>query len=574
MENFSSQQIKKIGHLSLRFGFKAGLFCIVLGSDLSAANSAINEQANSTAHSIAGSKDHQDQISQRSGVDMGSSKELLLALEGMFGEFQKDFRISSVGNSEPEVKIEIQFSSQLPSDQLSSLTPMFNEEGEFEVLLRMDHRYSKNSVFLLEELARLKGIFNFGINWKVDQDGQVLPLDEFMGLGIHQSSIGLSWAELWQSESKGSQLAAREMGDLELRLLRYSRYALRSFRLFKKLSEQQLIRDVGSLAAWHKIKISNGGDLATVWTQYYDGREKQLIDNSKGLAKRVRLELSHKKNLLAADAEKAINDRQNAPFNNDVEFLYSMVASNDREGVARLLETFMPWQMMEPFEFGIWKEWVSAIRSPNRENSILLFRGVDSKNKLETAGKEKDALGFESHSFYSNFLGHGRGSLVERIQSYKNMREAIGLFRDQSITRVIPKISTIMRNHASNAHRSPFISFTLDPKVAASFVTEGGGFLVARIDTRRTLPNIMSALKHEFEVFVPLIVFPDEVVSYNLEGSSVPLSLLVSQYSSSETNLNQVILHKAAFQVFHNAQNHITSRPQSCRAVLSHLGSQ
>jgi hypothetical protein len=77
----------------------------------------------------------------------------------------------------------------------------------------------------------------------------------------------------------------------------------------------------------------------------------------------------------------------------------------------------------------------------------------------------------------------------------------------------------MMSLHATTASRSPMLSFTLNPGTAHAFTEAGGGSLMIQIDSRRALPNL-HGLSSEYEVLVPLIVFPDEIV--HLERSKLP----------------------------------------------------
>ncbi|WP_220128752.1 hypothetical protein [Bdellovibrio sp. KM01] len=198
--------------------------------------------------------------------------------------------------------------------------------------------------------------------------------------------------------------------------------------------------------------------------------------------------------------------------------LNDLVLKNDRAGVANMLEAYLPWSVMEPFEANVWKSWLQAIRSPDLTNAVVAVRGVD----YETDKVQRMTLpdGSERLGFFSTVLTKNQGSYTRRLRSLTTNRQQADA-DDAAPTKLL---TNQYWNHSGDPRASSFISFSLDPQVVAGFVgapkfrknkiEAGGGILAVRIDSRRLFPNMSSGLAGEVEYLAPLIIFPDEVVSY------------------------------------------------------------
>lgn len=205
--------------------------------------------------------------------------------------------------------------------------------------------------------------------------------------------------------------------------------------------------------------------------------------------------------------------------------LNDLVLRNDRQGVARMIEAYLPWPLMEPAETLLWRQWLEAIENPDRERVTLGLRGVDTKTdfiqRLQTPEGERIA-------FLSTLLTQNQGSYTRRLRSLATRRLTNGVSGTPSHPPQV-RISQMMHAHSLNPVASAFQSFTVDPMVAYRFVGHGipsvdekgqesfrsrGGLLAVAIDSRRMMPNIFSGHVGELELLAPLIVFPDEVVLY------------------------------------------------------------
>lgn len=202
--------------------------------------------------------------------------------------------------------------------------------------------------------------------------------------------------------------------------------------------------------------------------------------------------------------------------------LGEMILNNDRAGVAKYLEKILPWELMQKSEENSWKLWLEAIKHPDPHNSHVLFRGMSAR---EVGLKKETELGAQ-RAFFSPMLNRQLDQLEEKIRGIVEKREEFG-DRERAMIREndpewVVRISDMMKSH-SEADRtlSPFVSTTPDLWLAESFVSGGprfegqaGKLLAIRVDKRRAVANFSTGYSKEFEVLVPLFVFPDEVLSY------------------------------------------------------------
>jgi hypothetical protein len=213
------------------------------------------------------------------------------------------------------------------------------------------------------------------------------------------------------------------------------------------------------------------------------------------------------------------------------EKLDDMIMNNDRRGVRQLLEAYLPWARMEPVEANTWKTWLEVIEYPDLNKATVAFRGVSyDTDKIQ---RRRTAQG-ELFGFMSTVLTKNQGSYTRRLRSLTTNREKngdIGLKFNKTNTPSV-KIADQMISHSQNPVASNFLSFTYNPTITRIFMkanilkmikgvtvsTPRGGILVAKIDSRRMIPNLLSIYDHELELLTPLMVFPDEVIAYH-EGS-------------------------------------------------------
>lgn len=199
------------------------------------------------------------------------------------------------------------------------------------------------------------------------------------------------------------------------------------------------------------------------------------------------------------------------------EKLNDLILNNDRKAVARMIEAYLPWAVMEPVEAESWRVWLNAIEKPDLTKTTVAFRGIDyDTDKIQ---RRQTPQG-EVFGFMSTILTKNQGNYTRRLRSLSTNRLKNGdlMARENSPYKSI-KIADQMQAHASDPVASNFLSFTFHPEIATAFGGKNkngkpnGGLLAVRIDSRRLIPNIISDFG-EFELLAPLIIFPDEVVRY------------------------------------------------------------
>lgn len=213
------------------------------------------------------------------------------------------------------------------------------------------------------------------------------------------------------------------------------------------------------------------------------------------------------------------------------EKLDDLIMKNDRKGVRQMLEVYLPWAVMEPVEVNAWKIWLEAIENPDHSKATVAFRGLQyDTDKIQRRQTSKG----EVFGFMSTVLTKNQGNYTRRLRSLTTNREKNGDIGFKGNGELFHSVKMLdqMTAHARDPKASSFLSFTYDPGVAVSFVgydkekeVKGkitkvpyGGMLVVKMDSRRMIPNIASMYGTEIELLAPLVIFPDEVVTYR-EGS-------------------------------------------------------
>lgn len=218
--------------------------------------------------------------------------------------------------------------------------------------------------------------------------------------------------------------------------------------------------------------------------------------------------------------------------------LNDLVLANDRKGVRKMLEAYLPWTLMEPQEVSTWKVWLEAIENPRPQDGIVMLRGLDySTDKLQRDSSGKIGM-------FSTVLTKNQGSYTRRLRSLVTNRVKNGIEpnidnilmgdyskqSDQaSKTGEALLLSNQFLKHSLQPDASSFISFTPVLEIADQFakapetymapdgslnVRPRGGIIAVKVDPRRIFFNFTSSYQHEVEFLLPLIIFPDEVIAY------------------------------------------------------------
>jgi len=181
--------------------------------------------------------------------------------------------------------------------------------------------------------------------------------------------------------------------------------------------------------------------------------------------------------------------------------LSEKVAAGDRAGVKTLLEDALPWKEMSPSSQRMWRTWLDAIEHPE-PGPVTIFRGIKSVPGTDAA----------KEGILSGALGHANSS-----------EEMFDLLHAKNVPEQLAQ-------HSYSSNGSPFISATVDPKVAASASKE---IVALKIDPRRLAWNLHGK-EGEKEVLVPLIIFPDEIIQQGPKAPSVTAITETKFYSDSE----------------------------------------
>ncbi|WP_413561549.1 hypothetical protein [Bdellovibrio sp. HCB209] len=310
-----------------------------------------------------------------------------------------------------------------------------------------------------------------------------------------------SWVETQRNALDGSVISKSRLQDIELELLR-SNVSLVNTEFINALT-----KDSSTAKSRLPLEIE--------------------IAEKKSAELRLQAQVQAKKQQKALDK---LRDESGTlkNFESMDEKLNDLILKNDRAGVARMLEAYLPWSVMEPGEIKAWKIWLQAIEFPDNSKMAVAFRGVDySTDKVQRLTLPS---GEERFGFMSTVLTKNQGSYSRRLRSLSTNRVKNGDVAADVLTDsvFVGKISDQMSAHAKNPSASSFISFTYSPSVATRFIGRdkstvidgnkvykpGGGFLAVQMDSRRLFPNFPSMFGKEIELLAPLIIFPDEVVAF------------------------------------------------------------
>ncbi len=202
--------------------------------------------------------------------------------------------------------------------------------------------------------------------------------------------------------------------------------------------------------------------------------------------------------------------------------LNDLILKNDRQGVRKLIETYLPWDLMEPAETNAWRTWLDAMVNPDPKRMQIVFRGMDDYPVLKNPSGQPGIV--------STVLSKNQGNYTRRLRSLTTLRERFGGSRyminpnsenvqEMATLNNNPSVLEEMKKHATDPRGSPFISVS-DNNIANRF---GYSERVAlRIDERRLVFNAMSFGFDEKERLIPLVIFPDEVLYYQGKANLAP----------------------------------------------------
>ncbi|MEA9356315.1 hypothetical protein SHI21_08885 [Bacteriovorax sp. PP10] len=196
-----------------------------------------------------------------------------------------------------------------------------------------------------------------------------------------------------------------------------------------------------------------------------------------------------------------------------------LVSIGDRKGAADLVQAYLPWEEMAPFEKRYWETHLDIIRNPAPlDQRVIIYRGIDD-DMIQTpieAGKklsQADAILDQNIFVMSTMMTKNQGSWNRRLRSLTSMNEKfIGTDnKGSSEFTKAARITTLFSNHASKPDGSPFLSFTPSIQTAQTFGQKRISAYL--IDPRALEFNYASTYAHEKEFLAPLATFPDEIAA-------------------------------------------------------------
>lgn len=223
---------------------------------------------------------------------------------------------------------------------------------------------------------------------------------------------------------------------------------------------------------------------------------------------RVAARLDEKIRKTKFEARKVIFDQ----LDSSPDQLKDLVAKNDRHGVAKLVETYLPWEHFEPVEAMFWKEWLEAVRNPvPLKERMFMYRGLDvGQSFVNDAGKTY---------LLPPVIIKNQGSYNRRLRSLTTMLEK-GISRNPHLESMASdkagkngvakssRLTNQLFQHSGDPLGSPHMSFTKVSSVAQMF--SSGKVGIFAIDPRLIIPNAMSNFSNELELLASMAVFPDE----------------------------------------------------------------
>lgn len=369
--------------------------------------------------------------------------------------------------SEQQWQVVLKEVKSLPNGSLAQIVPEFVKNKNLQITLYMTKEGLKNPAVVMEELIHLQQITGSG--------GASLASRPF----VHP----YQWAEIVSNARAGSLSAAEKLASVELEAAMSSKNSLAYF------------QEQGIFYAAENEVIQN----------YFDKRLAHAETMYRDVAKKARADL--KVRTAAWEKQKQIF----AKLEGQKLKLNDLIAKGDRAGVRKLVQAYMPWDVMEPSEKKMWTDWLDAIETPKGGKKKLIFRGLDGDVILRTPQGKPFLM--------STVLTKNQGSYTRRLRSLSTMRQKFGIGIGGAPVSYAIKgrkdpttLSTMMMNHANDPKGSPFISASnLD--TASGFGSTHLSALV--IDERRLVPNALAVgYLGEQERLIPLIVFPDEIVHY------------------------------------------------------------
>jgi hypothetical protein len=370
-------------------------------------------------------------------------KEFVTQMDGRLKAYNGDFKGT----------VKMSTVSSLPGGDLAQIVPEFSKTKGLVVNLKITQEGLNNPMVVLEEMAHLKQICE--------------NYDAYFG-------NPLLWAEVSKNAEFGSVRSQVFLAKAEIDAM--------------DVVTNDLLEDFG---------LTDNEDV----TSYIQKRRAHATKQVSELKKLEKIE-KKSRNAMAKQWNTLQKQMQDANLKLD-----DYIAQGNRKKVVEMINTFMPWEDMEPTEIAAWQKWLKAMEKPTKlkKNKVLVFRGLEGDLVREGA-KEGE------HFLMAKMLTKNQGNYTRRLRSLKTHRTKMVKKVNVKVPTDVPSIASIMQAHSHEPNGSPFLSAS-NLSTARSFSGNQGEYNMAAmfIDKDRFMTNAISTYGEQ-ERMIPLIVFPDEII--------------------------------------------------------------
>jgi len=357
-------------------------------------------------------------------------------------------------SSAMKYKVKKEVVNSLPNGSLGQIIPEFDEKEGLIIKIQFTKEGWQRPEVVLEEFGHLKQIMG--------QESKNLFYDPF------------HWAALSLNAQQGSNRSKEILAQ----------------------AESDVLSIIKSLSTELDVK-------SELIDQYLEARQTEVDALQDSIDKELRLE-----NRARRKMGKQWRGVQSA-LEKDNFKLDDYIAANNRKKVVELVGTYLPWEEMEPTEMNAWRNWLDTMEKPatdyKPEERIVLFRGL-----ADDLVRESDDGG---HFLMSSMLTKNQGNYSRRLRSLKTYRDKLAS-QATGYPNAITSVINSLKGHSVNPLGSPFISMSYAEKAGAFSGLEKNMAILA-IPRERIIDNVISGFNSEREQMVPLILFPDEILSVN-----------------------------------------------------------
>lgn len=395
-------------------------------------------------------------------------------------------------------------SAKLPDGVLSKLENKGSGAGKKQFKLTVHPDVMKNPVLTAEILTEIESILPSDAFPQWNETYQAgsgrlfrwIEYSENAELGSTGGKYGLKITELEAVDDAFDNLF-RKLG------VSASKSSYKTFIEGESLGSVSYSEDIADPIAKSVSKIEPSSLI-----DYMRARYKSVYSEYKAIGKEYKA---------ARSTRRKSFDKKKTTFTNlekQEKKLDDLIAAGDRKKVRQMLETYLPWELMEPTDEIAWRSWLDAIENPGKQK-VTLFRGLEGD-------VVKDATTGIGKFTFSTILAKNQGNYTRRLRSLATMYDRLNASAGASnllgfslpfeVDLPPTALANLMHAHAQNPLGSPFISMSSNFGVANGFAGDGRRIALIKIPENRMIRNAMSGFQSEVEYLAPLIIFPDEMV--------------------------------------------------------------